>query len=149
MPSIAETLEHIDNVRRFLNPIIQMLIERAEGHDLSKLLEPERSMFNKFTPINEQLKYGSDEYYQNLGKMLAEALSHHYDMNSHHPQFFDNGIDGMSLIDLMEMMVDWKASTMKHKDGDINNSLEINRERFNISDQLYSILKNTIKELGW
>jgi hypothetical protein len=53
-------------------------------------------------------------------------------------------ISQMTLIDLIEMLCDWKASTLRHKDGDIFKSLEINKKRFNISDQLYNILKNTM-----
>jgi DNA-binding response OmpR family regulator len=54
------------------------------------------------------------------------------------------GLNGMDLLDLMEMMADWKASTLRNKDGDISKSLEINKKRFGISDQLFDILNNTI-----
>lgn len=39
---------------------------------------------------------------------------------------------------------DWKAAVMRHADGDINKSVEINTKRFNISPQLVAIIKNTI-----
>lgn len=42
---------------------------------------------------------------------------------------------------------DWKAATERHADGDILKSLEINRVRFGISDQLAQILQNTVDEL--
>jgi hypothetical protein len=54
----------------------------------------------------------------------------------------------MDLFDVMEMLMDWKASTTRNKDGDILKSLQINKSRFNISDQLYSILYNTIKNMN-
>jgi hypothetical protein len=38
---------------------------------------------------------------------------------------------------------------MRHANGNITQSLEINRKRFNISDQLFEIIQNTVKELGW
>lgn len=55
----------------------------------------------------------------------------------------EKDIDGMSLLDLVEILAECKA------DGDMVKSLEINRERFGISDQLARILENTVKEMGW
>ena len=75
---------------------------------------------------------------------MKPALDHHYANNSHHPEHFKNGIDDMSLIDLLELLADWKGSTLRNKNGNIRKSLEINKERFKISDQLYNILNNTI-----
>ena len=54
------------------------------------------------------------------------------------------GVEGMNLIDLLEMLCDWKAATMRHNDGDINRSIELNTSRFNLSPQLVSIFKNTL-----
>jgi hypothetical protein len=53
----------------------------------------------------------------------------------------------MNLIDLVEMICDWKASSMRHENGDIKKSIEINQERFNYDDILKSILLNTINFL--
>lgn len=78
---------------------------------------------------------------------MKEAIEHHYAMNSHHPEHYINGIDGMTLIDLIEMFCDWIAATKLHKDGNIKNSLKINKDRFNISDQLYNIFINTIDRI--
>lgn len=61
----------------------------------------------------------------------------------------ESGANGMSLLDLIEMLCDWKAATERHTDGDLRKSLEINKTRFGLSDQLHSILTNTAKELGF
>jgi hypothetical protein len=58
-------------------------------------------------------------------------------------------VDGMSLLDLLEMLCDWKAAGERHADGSMARSLEINKKRFNISTQLQSVLENSVKELGW
>lgn len=59
-------------------------------------------------------------------------------------------VNGMSLFDVLEMLLDWKAATERMKDGgDIRASLVHNTERFKLSPQLASILANTIKEMGW
>lgn len=53
----------------------------------------------------------------------------------------------MDLIDLIEMICDWKASSMRHENGDIKKSIEINQKRFNYDDTLKQILLNTINFL--
>ena len=42
------------------------------------------------------------------------------------------------------MICDWKASSERHENGDIYKSIEINQKRFGYSDDLKSILKNTV-----
>ena len=58
------------------------------------------------------------------------------------------GIRGMSLLDLTEMLCDWKAATMRHNDGDLARSININQQRFGYSDEMRLILHNTARELG-
>jgi len=74
---------------------------------------------------------------------MRPAITHHNQKNRHHPEFHGDGISGMNLIDLIEMMCDWKAAGMRHADGNLFKSLLVNKERFGISDQLYEILYNT------
>ena len=69
-------------------------------------------------------------------------------MNSHHPEHYESGVDGMNLFDVIEMLLDWKAASERHKDGDIAQSIEKNRVRFKISDQLAEILHNTVAFLA-
>jgi hypothetical protein len=52
-------------------------------------------------------------------------------------------LKGMTLVDLVEMFCDWYAATKRHEDGSIMKSIEINKERFNISDDLVNIFINT------
>lgn len=54
------------------------------------------------------------------------------------------GLHGMSLLDLVEMLCDWKAATLRHADGDIRRSIEINQKRFGYSDELKQIFLNTL-----
>lgn len=82
---------------------------------------------------------------QGTPKKVQVALLHHYSNNSHHPEHYKDGIQGMDLLDVVEMMCDWLASTMKHKGSNINNSIEINQKRFNCSTDLKKILENSVK----
>lgn len=143
-----DVIEHQENVRKFLRQIIADLVERQIHHDESKLREPEKSIFDEYTPKLRELTYGSDEY-EECRKQMGVALQHHYEHNRHHPEHFEWGVSEMTLIDLIEMLADWKAATLRHADGNIRKSLHINTERFNIEDQLYNVLANTIKDLDW
>jgi hypothetical protein len=181
--SRPDTEAHIREVQRRLARVLSELSGRSFLHDKSKLEEPEKSLFDKYTPLLRDTTYGSDQYKKYLEEM-GSALNHHYEKNSHHPEHYlkpagpeierirkhvegmsfhdpardwllsylrerESRINGMSLLDVVEMLADWKAAGMRHKDGNLMESLEINRKRFGISDQLFSILINTVKELEW
>lgn len=136
------TLEHINKVRENLNEMGDYLIVRGEIHDGSKLVEPELSGFTECTSKLAGLTYGSDEYKEQL-KEMQQFLDHHYKSNRHHPEHFENGILGMNLMDLCEMFCDWAAATTRHADGDIYKSIEHNKERFGIPEELCQIFRNT------
>jgi hypothetical protein len=138
-----DTMRHIEMVRNLLNRIIIELIKRGQRHDQSKLAAPEVGLFTEFTPKLKHTTYGSQEY-EDYRKQLAPALTHHYAKNSHHPEHYKNGIDDMSLVDLLEMFVDWKAASTRHHDGNIRKSIEKNADRFGMSPQLIRILENSI-----
>lgn len=138
-----DTLEHINQVRRQLNRIIVELEERGRIHDKSKLESPELEIFTEYTPKLAKSTYGSDEYKKFL-KGMKSGLDHHYANNSHHPEHHENGIKGMNILDIVEMLCDWKAATLRHNDGDIRKSIEINQERFGYSDDLKEIFLNSV-----
>ena len=117
---------------------------RGVKHDASKLESPEVEVFAEYTPKLNNTTFGSEEYYRNLENMKA-ALEHHYAANRHHPEHFVNGVNDMTLIDLLEMFCDRKASTLRHNDGNLLRSIEINAERFKIDSQLTQILINTAR----
>lgn len=137
------TSEHINEVQSNLATCIIELVNRSVSHDWSKLSEPEVSAFDAVTEELAGLEYGTEEYTASLRK-LGPALASHYAVNRHHPQHFTNGISGMNLIDLIEMICDWEAASRRHTTGDIMKSIEINQERFGYSDELKSIFKNTV-----
>ncbi len=141
--SRVDTREHIREVQRNLALVMSDLARRALVHDQSKLESPEVEVFDEFTPKLKAPTYGSDEYKAYLAAMNV-GLAHHYANNSHHPEFHANGIKGMSLLDILEMLCDWKAATARHHDGSILKSIEINQKRFGYSDELKQILINTL-----
>lgn len=146
--SRPETLAHIERVRALLNEVRDGLLVRGEHHDASKLEPPELDTFNEYTPKLKNSTYGSEEYKGFLVGM-GTGLQHHYEHNRHHPEHFENGVNDMTLVDLIEMLADWKAATERHDDGDMARSLTVQKERFGISDQLAAVLSNTVEALGW
>lgn len=146
--SRADTYAHIGRVRHFVGKAIRELLLRAEFHDESKLVDPELEAFDRMTPLLAGLTYGTDEYRAAL-KELGPALQHHYANNSHHPEYYgEDGVRGMTLLDLVEMLCDWRAAAERTAGPvDIIKGIETNQERFGFSDELALILKNTATEL--
>lgn len=155
----ALTKAHIKRVRECLGEIEADLNQRGYFHDASKLEEPEVSLFNGVSSALRGLTYGSPEYTKQLKESLGPALKHHYEHNTHHPEHWDRrrpdgewfgyGIRRMSLLDLLEMLADWKAAGERHADGSLFQSLKLNRERFKIPNDLFFVLCKTAFELGW
>lgn len=141
--SRIDTYKHIQTAQNLLRAFVQNLQWRAQEHDQSKLESPEVEVFNEFTPKLAESTYGSDEYKSFLAAMKP-ALDNHYQVNNHHPEHYDNGIRDMTLMDIVEMLADWKAATLRHNDGDIRKSIEINQKRFGYSDELKQIFLNTV-----
>lgn len=146
--SRPDTEDHIKKVQARIQEMISNLTIRAAHHDESKLVEPEKSGFDVLSALLSTLVYGSEEYRAAL-EAGKPTIQHHYSVNTHHPEHWPDGVAGMSLLDVIEMLSDWKAASARTKQGSIMASLEHNRVRFGIDDQMYSILVNTVRELGW
>ena len=146
--SYQDTLTHIHKVQDNLREVMDNLADRAEVHDASKIEEPEKSGFDAMMGRLSNAVYGSDDYKAALAEGKP-TIAHHYAANDHHPEHWPNGVNDMSLLSILEMLCDWKAASERTKQGSIQQSLPINKERFGISDQLYAVLENTVRELGW
>ena len=161
--SRPETRKHIRRVQTYMHRAVNRLVLRAVNHDASKLAHPEVEAFDEWTPRLATMEYGSAEYKASV-KALGPALEHHYANNSHHPEHYPNGIRGMSLLDLLEMICDWKAASERMRpsapaapgrpaapkySADFLAGLALNQERFGYSDELREILENTARELGF
>lgn len=139
-----DTIAHIETVRKYIKIFTDKLTNRGIEHDHQKLESPEVEIFAECKSKLANLTYGSNEYNASL-KELDTALSHHYANCRHHPEHFAKGVNDMSLIDIAEMLCDWKASSLRQHDGNLLKSIESNAQRFGIDDQLKQILINTAK----
>lgn len=141
---IDDLNDHVAKVHANLLHVTDNLLTRAMTHDGSKFLNVEFIPFEKTFSRLRSTTYGTPEYKALLVE-LGPALDHHYENNDHHPEYFENGINDMDIFQLTEMLCDWKAAVERHADGNVFKSLEHNKTRFNIDDQLYSIMCNTMK----
>lgn len=143
------TRKHMQRVATLLGEAACVLIGRAALHDQSKLaaveLEPLQRM-QDLIDAEGQAPYGSDEYKRRTA-LLAPMIEHHYRNNSHHPEHYPNGVDGMDLFDLVEMFFDWKAASERGEESSMN--IGIACKRFNVSPQLEAIFRNTADRLGY
>lgn len=142
----VETQKHIEKVRKYIRFFTDKLTSRGVNHDAAKLESPEVELFAEYTPKLATTDYNSEEYKQCLAG-LKPALDHHYATYRHHPEHFANGINDMNLIDLVEMLADWKAASERQHNGNLLTSIEVNAARFKMTDQLKQILLNTAKTL--
>jgi hypothetical protein len=128
-----------------------------DHHYAANAHHPEHFPKLETTPIGRMLRSAADEMEAtakeamgSAGQGEINALLDFAKFNRDTADQLEAGVNGMSLFDVMEMLLDWKAATERMKGGgDIRRSLEINTERFKLSPQLASILANTIKEMGW
>ena len=151
--SRIDTLAHINVVRGNIEDFVYELRMRSLAHDKSKLSSIEKATFDEFTPKLKNSTYGSDEY-KGFLKAMKPALDHHYANNPHHPEHFYTGDDPadviferMGLVDIVEMLLDWKAASTRHTDGDIKKSILLNQVRFGYSDTWVKIFNNTIDQM--
>lgn len=141
------TLLHSRRVGELMGELIKEMLDRSYRHDLSKLHEPELEAFDRYSPEVNPVQYGTDEY-ERRRQAIKPALDHHYAAEPHHPEHHPDGVRGMTLVDLAEMLADWRASTERYN-SNFADSLDHNRKRFKISDELFAVLLNTARAYGW
>lgn len=137
------TRKHVQRVQHYMAAFAAELIRRSFVHDESKYSPDEAEHFARVLPRLRASTYGSDEYRAAL-REIRPAIEHHNAANSHHPEHYTTGVDGMNLLDLVEMFCDWKAAGERHDNGDMRESIAKNTERFLLSKQLVNLMSNTV-----
>jgi len=138
-----DSLLHIKKVSQNINKVSIELIKRSIKHDDSKFESPEKEELDKVVPI---LKQGKDAPNYEQAKIGAKKLMKvHKSKNSHHPEFYKNGVDGMNLLDLVEYISDMKAESQDN----LEETLLKNAKKYDWNEQLLNIMKNTSKVMKW
>lgn len=143
---LDDTKQHIHDVQELLGQFIAQLHVRAETHDASKLQCPEKEILRKHSHELDNCQYEDEAYMFHLNK-VREAVQHHYEHNSHHPEHYEEGVSGMNLLDIVEMFFDWSATAKKHGNK-VETSIRVGQERFDMSDELTQIFTNTAKQFN-
>lgn len=178
--SLEDTMAHIETVREYIEQVKTNLTIRGVAHDASSLVEPEKSFYDKYRPLLSSLEYNSPAYLAALEEFKPAIQHHYDNNSHHpeHFKHFEcgacfkhfseepenshcdrcgysvfeqyTGVNGMSLLDVLEMLIDWLAAiARKGTDEDVLDNFDRTRKRFKISPQLADIIKNTFIEMGW
>ena len=143
---IKDLVQHKAWVAENMQVAANDLFRRAAIHDNSKFEPEEFEPYEEAFPNLQKYAYGTEELRAELRK-IKPAIHHHFSVNRHHPEYFgETGINGMNLIDVLEMVCDWMAASKRSQTG-IAKGLEINKERYGIDDQLFEIIKHTVDAL--
>lgn len=142
--TLLTILRHQVLVRTYLLRLAHRLEERALTHDLSKFQLDEFAGFVKINQIARERPLDSPEY---KASTQAEAVRLHWSRNSHHPEFYPGGISEMSLLDLVEMVIDWWAASETYNQTTLAESLPIQRERFKMTKEQYRLIQLIAEEI--
>ena len=136
-----------------MHQLVSKIEERAIVHDLSKFEEDEFAGFEELDSDEVFKLYGTKEYKDIINKNKGIEL--HYSRNSHHPEHYEdvakgfthfNGIDGMSFLDIVEMVIDWKSASETYG-NDFMESIDYSIDRFNADDKQAWLIKMIAEEI--
>lgn len=148
MELLTDIIKHRAEVQENISMICRRLEARGMAHDLSKFGEIE---FDAFLSTRERFKkanYGTPEYDECV-KAIQPAIDHHYAYNLHHTKHWPNGINNMSLIDIVEMVADWRAAERRSPDRTLKDTMEDAFKKYKIEGQLKQAIINTMEALRW
>lgn len=154
--AMVQTQEHIEAVRALIGLVNAELVQRAIHHDRSKFEPVEADALQKMAELVDRdgpVAFGTPEY-EARKQILGPMLAHHYAKNSHHPEHFESeyggayvdGINGMTLVDVVEMFCDWVAAgRARNPDGKVD--LGVAASRYNVPTMLENVFVNTLNWL--
>ena len=135
--TLVTILRHQKFVAHFLVKFAHALENRAIAHDQSKLSLEEFGGFVNVQRIAREQPYNSPDY---KAVISSQTVQLHFKRNSHHQEFYASGIADMSLFDIIEMVIDWKAASLTYGQTSLKDSLKVQIERFSLrSEHLYLI----------
>ena len=137
---------HRETVRTFMNVLADQIRHRGEMHDRSKLQPDEFDSQVRINIAGLQYEYGSPEMLEVL-REEKEGIELHYKRNSHHPEYHYD-IKRMNFLDIIEMVIDWKAAALAYGGQDYRKNLPSMRERFEFTDSQWWLIEQVVAFLG-
>ncbi len=145
--TIELTIAHKESIARYMAKFSAELAYRAAIHDNSKFQKDELEGYSECADEFNTHPFDSAAE-RLLREKLTKVMSLHRTRNRHHPEYFENGIDDMNLIDLIEMISDWKSASERAPGDSVRKGLPIMKDKYNISPQLLKILENTFRDFN-
>lgn len=141
-------IQHIQWLMEGMASVQHELMRRMLTHDRTKIGEDELDAYAEIVPGFKDYEYGTPEHKAH-GNRLGPAWKHHTENNRHHTEHFENGLNDMNLLDLIEMVCDWRAASMRSGNFDYGQSLRVFKERVNPDEQVMDIIRNTCIMLSY
>ena len=147
---IGSALKHKAVVMGLLLGVCKALIKRGLVHDLSKFSHTEIQHYAPIVPLLSKIPYGTPEYMEAVAEMKA-GVTHHYQNNDHHPEYWGSGVQEMPPLALIEMLVDWKAASLRRGSTpeEFRGTIRSSAGRFVYGEILINQLMDVVEELGW
>ena len=143
LTTIQNIVKHKKSVKKRMLYLAEEIAKRAEKHDDSKLRPPEVNWLIQMDK-EPRVEYGSPEYFEKM-KRWDKFFKHHYKNNSHHPAHYnEQGIYGMTIVDLVEMMCDVISYVSELHVYQAAKIIKEQKERFDIDEGITQILINTL-----
>jgi len=139
----GEVMIHQTDVFNLIQIVLDELEHRQATHDQSKLSKEEFTKYAEIVPQLKGLEFGSEEY-KAKARELGPALKHHLKNNRHHPEYFEKGVAGMHLLDVIEMVCDWSAVARAKGTDPRVGMKDYLFEKHGITEPLATILLNTV-----
>ena len=150
MSDEVTTLRTIVAHRAFVSSYLHRLADatnvRAVEHDLSKLTTGEFDGFVAINRVAREHPYGSEEYKASLKN--NDVIDLHFSGNRHHPEFYENGVAGMGLLDIIEMVCDWRAATEVYGTTSFQDVLQVQIDRFDLTEEQVWLINMIVEEIG-
>jgi Family of unknown function (DUF5662) len=130
--TLVTMLAHQGQVSALLRELARRLEARADYHDLSKFRPDEFAGFVEVNRIAREHPYGSAEYKESLKD--NHTIDLHFSRNRHHPEYHTGGVNGMNLIDFIEMVIDWIAASRTYGTTSWEDVIKEQQKRFGLTD---------------
>lgn len=144
--ALSTIIRHRDSVRLNVQRLTQELDRRALTHDMSKLSPEEVEGFVRINRTAREHAYGSPEYDESMDreKQPGGCIALHFSRNSHHPEFHESDAD-MGFLDIIEMVLDWKAASDTYGKMTLRGSLPHHRERFAFTEAQWWLIEQVVE----
>ena len=145
LKALLTIMRHRETVAEFLHNLSDYFRARAREHDQSKLMFDEFEGFARINRVARNHAYGTKEYEESMAseKEPGGAIHLHFSRNAHHPEFHDSPKD-MGLLDLMELVIDWKAATLTYGTNTLAESMPVQRKRFDFDPWQWRVIDEMV-----